>query len=118
MRAAQFRKTQARDMSESVFQSKVISMAKSLGWEHYHTHDSRRSVAGFPDLVLVHPQKGWIIYRELKTETGRVSQAQWHWISMLRACRQDVDVWRPSGLLDGSILRDLSAGLGAKGKSE
>lgn len=70
MRAAQFRKTQARDMSESVFQSKVINMAKSLGWEHYHTHDSRRSVAGFPDLVLVHPQRDG-----LSIESSRLKRA-------------------------------------------
>lgn len=115
MKSQDFRKLQAKDMSESVFQSKVIAMAKRLGWEHYHTHDSRRSVAGFPDLVLVQPQKGWIIYRELKTEKGRVSKDQWHWLGMLRACGQDVDVWRPSGLLDGSIVRDLSAGIRKEG---
>lgn len=32
----------------------------------YHTHDSRRSQKGFPDLVLVHPRRGLILFVELK----------------------------------------------------
>ena len=40
-------------LKESDFQRAVIEMARLHGWLVYHTHDSRRSAPGFPDLVLV-----------------------------------------------------------------
>ena len=82
-------------MTERQFQSQVISAAKQLGWTHiYHTHDSRRSAPGFPDLVLV--KTGRIVFAELKAEKGRVSEAQKSWIAALRLAGCTAFVWRPS----------------------
>lgn len=59
--------------SEAELQRMVTRLADTLGWTlQYHTHDSRRSQAGFPDLVLVHPGQGRIVYAELKTMKGVV----------------------------------------------
>ena len=78
--------------SEKEFQALVVECAKLRGWRHYHTHDSRRSPSGFPDLVLVRDR---VLYRELKTERGKVSKDQKEWIGALNAARQDAKVWRP-----------------------
>lgn len=83
-------------VSEADFMSKVRALCRFYGVTAYHTHNSVRSDPGFPDLVLV-GSKG-VLYRELKTETGRVTAMQKHWISILQAAGQDADVWRPSDI--------------------
>lgn len=82
-------------MSERDFQTEVIKFAKMLGWVYYHTHLSKNSVAGFPDLVLA---KDRILYRELKSEKGRLTKDQKMWGERLRAAGGDWQVWRPSQL--------------------
>lgn len=87
--------TQSRlEETESAFQSKVIALAKTLGLSCYHTHDSRRSVKGFPDLVIVGPRG--VLWRELKTTKGRVSPEQTDWLARINNAGQDADVWRPT----------------------
>ena len=78
----------------------------------YHTHDSRRSPSGYPDLVCVGP--GGVLYRELKTMRGRVTKAQDEWLCALTFAGADAQVWRPVDLLSGHIARELAAiaGLG------
>jgi hypothetical protein len=79
-------------ISEGEFQAKVIEFAKAHGWLHYHTYDSRKSVAGFPDLVLV---RGEVIWAELKDEKRKVSDEQKEWLEALRVAGQKAYVWRP-----------------------
>ena len=96
-------------MSERQFQDAVLEMARLFGFRSYHTFNSRRSEAGFPDLVLV--RDGRLIAAELKSETGRLSPAQVAWISELERCRGvDVHVWRPGNLAE--IERTLRSGSG------
>jgi hypothetical protein len=91
-------------MSEKAFTTTVINLATMLGWRHYHTHDSRRSDPGWPDLVLARkiPAAKLIladlVFAELKTETGKVTPAQADWLEMLRLAGQRVYIWRPSDL--------------------
>jgi hypothetical protein len=82
-------------MTEAQFQQQIIDMAKALGWLVYHTHDSRRSEPGFPDLVLVRDR---IVYLELKTETGRMSLEQQQWVAALSAAGGTALVVRPSDM--------------------
>lgn len=50
--------------------------------------------AGFPDLVMVRDK---VIFAELKSEKGKVSDTQYDWIkSLAKAKQKDVYVWRPS----------------------
>jgi hypothetical protein len=79
--------------SEKDFMAAVIREAKKLGWRIYHTHDSRKSAAGFPDLVLVRERVVWV---ELKTEGGQLTAAQANWFDDLTAAGQEVYVWRPN----------------------
>jgi len=72
-------------VSEKQFQSQVLQLAKLSGWLTYHTHDSRRSQAGFPDLVLVRPPA--IVFAELKTEAGKLRPEQAAWLEAVGGCR-------------------------------
>ena len=82
-------------ISEAVWQGMVIEAATQAGWLHYHTHDSRKSQRGFPDLVLVRPPD--ILFIELKTETGVMQPDQKVWQQWLSQCPQiEYAIWRPS----------------------
>ena len=96
----------AKDMTEKALQEKVIRLARSMGWLVYHTHDSRRSVKGFPDLVLVHPKRG-LLWRELKTMKGRLTAEQTEWLTELVAAGQDAAVWRPDQWVSDEIAKEL-----------
>lgn len=90
-------------MAEKEFQAQVLELARINHWLHYHTYRSRRSPEGFPDLVLVRDR---VLYRELKTETGIVSDAQEMWLEKLAAAGADARVWRPSDFPE--IERELA----------
>ena len=81
-------------LTEKAWQSQVLDLAKLFGWRYYHTFDSRRSVAGFPDLALFRP--GRFLLVELKAEKGKLSPSQENMIADLRAARVEVHVFRPS----------------------
>lgn len=80
--------------SERGFLAAVREAAAWAGWLIYHTHDSRRSPAGFPDLVLVRGTR--VVFAELKTEQGRVTPAQRRWLDALAATSAEAYLWRPS----------------------
>jgi hypothetical protein len=82
------------DVLEEDFLQAVRALAREHGWTTYHTRDSRKSDAGFPDLVLVRGRR--LLWVELKTETGELSAAQRGWRDSLLAAGQDWRLWRPS----------------------
>lgn len=83
-------------ISERVFQEQIRKLALYLGWLCYHTHDSRRSAAGFPDCVLVRGNR--VIYAELKAAKGRVTPEQQAWLESLRRAEKEVYLWRPADI--------------------
>ena len=93
-------------LGERAFQEAVLQLARLHGWLAYHTHDSRRSQAGFPDLVLVRGQR--VVFAELKSAKGRVRPAQRVWLDRLEAAGAETYLWRPSDW-DGSIVPALAA---------
>ena len=103
--AAEYRAQQFGLMSEEVFQSHVLLMATLLGWDFYHTHDSRRSQPGYPDLHLWHPKHGQL-FRERKNMQGKQASKQSEVEASLRAAGADVEVWRPADI-DGRIIEEL-----------
>lgn len=95
-------------MSEKDFQTGVLKLALFHGFKlRYHVFDSRRSAPGFPDLVLVNPRTGRVLWRELKKNSGRVSPDQREWLEGLAACGMDAGVWRPNDLDSGLVLAQL-----------
>ena len=81
-------------MTEKDFQASIIQFAKLRGWLCYHTYDSRKCEPGFPDLVLIRGKR--ILYRELKTDKGRLTPAQKIWGNALDNAGADWAVWRPA----------------------
>lgn len=92
-------------LSEADFQSAVVELAQLQGWRVCHFSDSRRpgphgqwvgdaGARGWPDLVLVRGPA--LLFRELKSEKGRITSHQQEWLDMLEGAKQDVKVWRPS----------------------
>ena len=82
--------------TEAQFQETVIGMARALGWRVYHTHDSRRSDPGYPDLTMV---RGRVLrIWELKSETGTLRRNQADWIVDLQTAGVEALVLRPSDM--------------------
>ena len=83
------------DLSEAAFQRTVVDLAQWRGWRVFHVHDSRRSAAGWPDLAMLRGDR--MLAVELKTKTGRVTDAQRGWLAAL-SCVPGVEsfVWRPA----------------------
>ena len=82
-------------VTEASWQQTVIDLAELTGWFVYHNPDSRRSQAGFPDLVLIRAPR--VMFLELKSELGRLSTMQREVIGHLEACPGvEVHVARPS----------------------
>lgn len=97
----------ARHMTEAALQAQVLDLSGRLTFRGYHTFDSRKSVAGFPDLVLVSAARHRCIFAELKKESGKVTAAQRRWLDELRDSGQEAYLWRPSDLIAGTVLAIL-----------
>jgi len=88
-------------VSEKQFQEAVIQLAKLHKWRVYFTWNSIHSPAGFPDLCLIrrgkYPRGTRLAFIELKTDTGKLTEAQREWIDDLRSVPGffiEVYVWR------------------------
>lgn len=83
-------------VSEKDWQQQVRDLLRLNHWHAYHTHDSRRSDAGFPDVFALHPGSGDRFVAELKTEKGKATPAQLEWLAWFETCGIDAYLWRPS----------------------
>lgn len=103
----------AEHISEKALMQAVIDLARLLQYDLYHTHDSRRSAPGFPDLLMASKrgrigQPNRLIVAELKTERGRLSPQQAEWLKLFEACGVPAYVLRPSDWISGRIERILT----------
>ncbi len=91
-------------LTEKQFQSQVVALAKLLGWRVQFHWSERHSPAGWPDLTLWRPpsgeRPGRVLLAELKSEKGRLTEAQTRTIGELSACGLDVRVWWPADWSD------------------
>lgn len=82
----------------------VLELATTLGWLHHHDFEQknygRRSMKGFPDLVLVRGRR--LIFAELKSDkkSSKPSPDQEIWLEALREVARywvdmEVYLWRP-----------------------
>jgi len=109
----------AKVMPEKDLLASVREMAVTLGFLVYHTHDSRRSEGGWPDVAIA--GHGRLLVRELKRQSGVVTPEQKVWLAPLADAGVDAGVWRPIDLLSGVILDELKGavvtGVGTKSSS-
>lgn len=110
LRVERSRRVVERGISEAAFQRQVMDLAQLHGWRVSHfraarTRDGRTITpvagdgAGFPDLVLCHRERG-VLFRELKTDRGRLRDTQVDWLDDLDAAGADASVWRPGDWAD------------------
>lgn len=84
-------------ISEGALTTYVRDLAKLYHWRRYHTWLSKHSPAGFPDEVLVRPQR--LVFAELKSEKGKLSSEQQAWLEELRQVPGvEVYLWRPADM--------------------
>lgn len=85
-------------MSEKQLMETIRQAAKLLGYLCYHTHNSMHSAGGFPDLVLVRKRR--LIFAELKSAKGKITDGQESWLQALQWSVPGVEVylWRPIDL--------------------
>lgn len=70
-------------------------VARQVGFRVYHTLRSKGSQPGWPDWVLVRER---VIYLELKSESGKPSDAQKQWLAALLRAGQEAYLARPRDL--------------------
>lgn len=82
-------------VTEKRFMASVIKFAKVNKWRFYHVFDSRRSVAGWPDLVLLRGDR--MVVAELKVGGKKPTAAQLEWLDAFQEVKGNVEVylWRP-----------------------
>jgi hypothetical protein len=85
---------------EKAFMAWIISVALDRGWESYHTHDSRRSEAGFPDLVMLREMRdeARLVVAELKMPGKKPTDAQMKWLRLFRLAGAETFTWYPYDL--------------------
>jgi hypothetical protein len=104
-------------MTERELQDNVIDLCKLLGLLVYHTHDSRRSEPGFPDLTICGKRN--VLFVELKRQGGKLSKEQKLWGEAVQRVSEMsfpkyrggvlYFVWRPAEWRDGTIEDVLRA---------
>ena len=96
--AAYVRRGQPAPVSEAAFMAAVVKIARQHTWLVYHTHNSKRSPEGFPDLICARAGSP-LLAIETKTDTGQVTPAQAAWLAALGQCTGVVaEVWRPQDM--------------------
>jgi hypothetical protein len=83
------------DVREDEWMIYIRGVARTLGYAVYHTHDSRRSDAGFPDLILC---KGkYLLAVELKRDRKqRPTDEQEKWLRLFSGVTEvRAAVWTP-----------------------
>ena len=82
------------DILEAAFQAQIVRLAELTGWKVYHTHDSRRSQEGFPDLILIRRTR--MIVAELKTRDETTTFDQRIWLgAFIGTSHPEIALWRP-----------------------
>jgi len=93
-------------ITEAIFQDSIIELARLLGWYVYHPHRSYRSEPGYLDLTMVHPEAKRLLYAEVKSAKGKLTEGrvnkhgrwmpgQIDWYNaLLGTGRCEVYVWR------------------------
>ena len=113
----QLRLLQAKNMKESgrnglQEQVRILFRDSQYDWLYYHTHRSQYRPAGFPDVFAIRISPSVrIVIAECKTQAGKVTTKQQLWLDTMKHAMPaaEVYVWRPMGLLNGTIRSIIEA---------
>jgi hypothetical protein len=94
-------------MTGGEMQKAIIDVGHTFGWRiaHFRPMQDRRGVwrtpvaadgAGFPDLVLLHPRREGVLWREIKGRYETVRPDQLAWGEALMVSGEDWAIWRPA----------------------
>lgn len=88
--------TRGLALTEGQLLARIRDLANLTGWLPYHTHNSKFSEPGFPDLVIAHRGRRLVVFAELKDAKRKATAAQQHWLDTLSACGMNAYLWRPA----------------------
>lgn len=99
-------------MTERQLQDAIVDVARLFGWRIAHQRPARTNEgwrtaiqghAGFPDLVLLRPPR--LIFAELKSKKGQLTQEQALWLNGLKVSGPSIETyeWRPQDWEAGRI---------------
>jgi hypothetical protein len=95
----------ASRMPERELQQLVSDLCEWLGLTHYHVINSKGMTPGLPDSIIIGGER--VLWRELKSEHGRLTIEQRDAGDKLKAAGEDWRVWRPSDWISGVIEQEL-----------
>ena len=98
---------------ERHLQATIEEELRLRGWRFYHSHDSRRSVAGFPDLVCLRGDR--VLVAEIKGPKTRVTAEQRVARRVQGGRRRGVPVAIPGRLGAGRGGAPVSGGVNSTG---
>lgn len=77
-----------RSMSETEMRNAIIAAVALQGGRVFYVHDSRMSpaMADMPDLVILLPRKGRVLFVELKSWRRKITDGQREVLAMIEAC--------------------------------
>ena len=100
---------QANAMTEKQLQANVMDALHKFGWITYHTYDSRKSTAGFPDIIAIRRERGMAI--ELKRQNHKTSSKrmteQLAWLAAFDLAGFESAMWKPLHWFSGEIQGTL-----------
>jgi hypothetical protein len=86
-------------------QQLVSDLCGYLRLLHLHVYYTKHMRAGWPDSTII--GTGKVIFRELKSEYGRLTPEQRLVGERLKSAGQDWRIWRPGDWLSGAIETEL-----------
>ena len=107
-------KKQCRNDEEDRLIRDIIEAAHLYGWLVAHFRKAMTKCGnwvtpvagdgkGFPDLVLVHPELGRVIFAECKSHKGRLTEEQKMWLAATHGCLWTPQIW-------DEIIEELKCG--------
>jgi hypothetical protein len=85
-------------MTEKEWSAQFKQLFELYGWKGYHPYLSIHSERGWPDWSLINLAQKRVIFVELKTEKGKLSESQIRWQGYLASCGQEWYCLRPSDI--------------------
>ena len=95
--------------SEAMLRKRVVELAHAAGWRVFSLPIAKQSrpvkdAIGYPDLTLARHRS--VLWLELKTDKGRVSEVQSAWLDAL----PNAHIVTPADLNNGRLVRLLARG--------